>query len=320
MPGTYIFDPTGELPDNFIPNEYHTITATDPSKSYLFSPNASPFYRKGLSIVASNGATLTENVHYTLSLHWAQASDAIGLDVYGAINMLPRNSVGGYYINYQTVGGEYVVDKATIIADGLLDTVDEYMAIDWSTAPTSFPPTPHSLMASAMTEYPIICQALMYLSTAVRTRQDVSIDDIGGLSGFWANSTMLPLLNLMSSVNSNNSAFAEMILNLENRLPGVTPVPNIDHYEIPLNGFTIKHGSYKFKNVNIPNTLLFVGKNFPNKCLSVFCTIAADDPEVPPTLDTIRWSAPKDYNVNVSITLDPSYTGSRRVTYYAIGF
>jgi hypothetical protein len=320
-PILYPFDGTGTLPDNFVPNEQHNISNIGPTNAFLFVPEAAPFYSAGLSIVNSDGITLKENVDYYLSHYWEQASsdNAIGLPVYGSITMLGRNPVGRYLINYHTIGGEYVANKANAIADGFMELATTYLSVDWTSAPTSFPPTPHSLNTNAVAQYPLICETIMQLASAVRHKQDnISVNEIDGFVGVWANSTLVPILEMATSMNKSNNAFVNTYIALtRDRNKLIKPV-GLPHYTLTLGSFTVKFGFHVFASNIRPSEIRFAGDPFPNACTLAQCWVSPADPLVAPTNDQVVTSAPQNDRVKISLTLD-NYTGDRRISYFAIG-
>jgi len=287
--GTYPFDPTGKMRSNYIPNEPHNITQMQDGSGFLFSPNASPFYGDSVVITNSSGIILTENVDYLLTHKWADASKAIGLDVFGSITMLSRNAVGLYRICYNTLGGDYVVNKPLILEDAFLQSYTAYIDIDWTTAPTSFPPSPHTLNANAIAQFPQLVEAIMYLSAAVRQKQDnVSVDSVDGLMPFYINTTLMPILQLIGSLNSTNTNFTKSLLEVSEKVNGFILPDNLQHYQFKLGNIVFKFGYYAFSSMNIPTTINFVGDPF-NQPIFASLSISPVDPNGVVTQDTIHW-------------------------------
>ena len=317
---TYVFDASGVLPDNRIVNEVHNVSGLGLTNAFLFVPNAAPFYGDSLTIVTSGGVTLTENVDYYLTHYWAQAANTIGSPIYGSISMLSTNPNGSYRINYQTIGGEYVANQANAIADGIIASANEFTLVDWSAFPTSFPPTPHSLNTNAIAQYPLICESIIYLASAVRQKQsNVSVNDIEGFVGLWANSTMIPLLELITAVNSNNDVICSSLLDLSSKFADTIKPTGLQHYEYKFGNFRVKFGYYVFTTANIPNAILFGGDNYDQDCIMSMAWVTPYDTGELPTNDTITWGAPLLNKMAVKVNLDTTYSGKRRIGYLTIG-
>lgn len=321
-PIIYTFDSTGLLPDNKIINESHNITDIGPTSAFLFVPDAAPFYGDSVSIVTSEGNTLRENEDYVLTHYWTQASSdiAIGLPIYGSVTMLNTNPIGVYRINYQTIGGEYVVNQANAIVDGLLATALEFSTIDWSTIPVSFPPTPHSLNTNAVNHYPLICETVMNLANAVKNKPDsVSADQIDGFVGLWCQSSLIPMLNLAQAQNRASNTFADAILQILTTQKRLVRPLNLQHYEIPFGNFIIRFGYHPFGVTGVPEEIVFGTNPFPNNCILAHVWLTNFNPIGIPLSDSILVNAPQVDKVKVQITLDPSTMERRRVCYIAIG-
>lgn len=316
----YPFDSSGVSPGNQIQNEQHNIVKTGSTDAFLFVPNAAPFFGNSLSIVASNGITLIPNVDYYLTHYWAQASNAIGSPIYGSITMLNRNPNGVYRLNYNTIGGDYVVNKTNAIIDASLATANEYLSVDWSTAPTSFPPTPHSLNTNAIKEYPLVCESIMNLANAVRnTELDVDVDDIHGLVAFWSATTMIPFLELITSVHNSTEGVAIALVDTLSSIASNTNKPvGLNHYEFSIGNIIVKLGSTPFLPANVPSRCLFVGNPFPNKCLLHHVWVTPYETTDIPN-DTIKVGAPQSGYIPISLTLDSGFTSKRTLSYIMLG-
>lgn len=142
----YEFDPSGGLAANRITDELHIINPASGSDFDVIIPSFAPFFKKGLVVKhLTSGQTLTEGVHFDLGYHFAAASKECATPIYGAIVLTDRTLSGSLSIDYQTLGGEWVLDTQeiqTILANIKTDprTVKWDDVID---KPITFPPVDH---------------------------------------------------------------------------------------------------------------------------------------------------------------------------------
>lgn len=200
----YAFDPSGRLPANLIASEAHSVVTGNGVNHFAIVPLEGPFHGDSLVIVAPNGQPLVPNTDYNLSNHWRQASDAIGHDIYGSAYLTNRNPmVGTYYIRYQSIGGDYVDMPANAIVSGYYD-LSANITVDWSTAPTTFPPTPHSERLSGIEGVGEILGAIDRLRGAVESRPtEIHLDDIVDF-GTITNPLIVKLRELVDIMRTRN--------------------------------------------------------------------------------------------------------------------
>ena len=165
------FDPTGRLSANRIQNEAHTVTAINGvDHNYLVPVNA-PFFNESMVVInATTGEALTENEDFYYGYSFAQATEQTGKAISGAIVFIDPDLTGQFYLNYQTLGGEYVDEETRAIEDGL-DTLDRLLNPDWSdlvNVPAVFPPTPHMLRLDEVVGVAEIIARLNEIEIALR--------------------------------------------------------------------------------------------------------------------------------------------------------
>ncbi|QTH80269.1 hypothetical protein PA10_00069 [Pseudomonas phage pPa_SNUABM_DT01] len=115
----YPFDPTGTAATNKVV-ETQQIQSRGMFDHYYIIPRSGPFYAESVKLrlypAGANtnnpalGQALEEGVHYNFGYHFAHASHTIGLPVYGAITFYDRNLAGQLRMEYQNIGGEWVLD------------------------------------------------------------------------------------------------------------------------------------------------------------------------------------------------------------------
>lgn len=145
----YPLDLTGVSPANLIKNEMHSIDSAKYRDYYFIVPNCSPFYIDNFKMsVTIDGVTreLIEEVDFSFALEYVAGVRSTGKVIYGGI-VLHDITQDGYitFNQYQTVGGEEVIDRNYVISF-LADTLYNPVTTIWDNVinkPDTFPPTPH---------------------------------------------------------------------------------------------------------------------------------------------------------------------------------
>jgi hypothetical protein len=116
----YPFDPTGLAVSNKV-TETQAIESRGMFDHYYIIPRSGPFYAESVRLrlypVGANvnnpagGTPLEEGVHFNFGYHFAHASHTIGKPVYGAISFYDRDLVGQLRMEYQSLGGDWVLDN-----------------------------------------------------------------------------------------------------------------------------------------------------------------------------------------------------------------
>lgn len=115
----YPFDPTGVAVTNKV-TETQAIQSRGMFDHYYIVPRSGPFYAESVRLrlypAGANvnnplgGTLLVEGEHFNFGYHFAHASHTIGKPVYGAISFYDRALAGQLRMEYQTLGGEWVLD------------------------------------------------------------------------------------------------------------------------------------------------------------------------------------------------------------------
>jgi hypothetical protein len=141
------FDPYGTNTNNKITKERHTITPVGNGQTNFFIPTKGPFHRRGF--VLRNAATqlpLRPGYDYYFGFRFDQMILSGAMQpIYGAIVMNDPQANLIVEIDYQTLGGEFVLDInqiTTLLANKQLDprTVTWAAVVD---IPDELPPVPH---------------------------------------------------------------------------------------------------------------------------------------------------------------------------------
>lgn len=142
----YEFDPSGGLAANRVPPESHIINPASGADYDVIIPIFAPFFRKGLVVKhLSSGQTLTEGVHFDLGYKFAAASLETQTEIFGCIVMLDRTLSGNLTVEYQTLGGEWVLDAQEIL-NILANIHNDPRQVKWDDIidkPIVFPPVDH---------------------------------------------------------------------------------------------------------------------------------------------------------------------------------
>jgi hypothetical protein len=148
--GIYAFNPNNTDPTCTILNEPQVIGPPGGISNQSFVvPQVAPFFKNGFSIWTGQNSTGTQlifGVDYFLTHHFIEASIGCGQPVYGSFTLLNQSYTGStVYVNYNTIGGTWVVpDASAIVAETLARYSINY--VSWSQIaglPIAFPPTAH---------------------------------------------------------------------------------------------------------------------------------------------------------------------------------
>jgi hypothetical protein len=142
----YPFDPTGSATTNLVSGERQVINSSGIMNFFYIVPKAGPFYRDSLKVkLYPSGVELVEGIDYNPTHYFHAGSHSTGLALYGSITFYDHTLTGTVSLEYQTIGGDWVLDEAAItqlLANNLVDpritTWDE--AVD---LPYQFPVIDH---------------------------------------------------------------------------------------------------------------------------------------------------------------------------------
>lgn len=152
MPTTsYPFDTTGLAASNLITGEIQTIMSVNDREYYMVIPDIAPFYANEKLIITAESVgstiTLVEGKDYFLTLPYIAASRSIGKTIYGGIAIINHTLNASVVLQYQTLGGDWIVDRKDIL-ETFAEKLYNPRTVVWDLVvekPATFPPINHSL-------------------------------------------------------------------------------------------------------------------------------------------------------------------------------
>lgn len=173
-PYAYPFDPTGTSAANKITGEQQVITPANYRDFHYIVPRFAPFFADGLVVKfrdASNVVrTLVEGQDYYCTHWFIAASRACAKAVYGSISFLNNNLAGTVIYDYQTLGGMWTQDLATI-TQILGDLIHNPRITAWDVVvdmPVTFPVIDHQWDLTDLVGGKEVVQALSTIEVALR--------------------------------------------------------------------------------------------------------------------------------------------------------
>jgi hypothetical protein len=214
---TYTYDPTGTLSSNLITGELHTVTEANYRDYYFLIPENSPFFLNNLVLVYTSDVetrTLVTGIDYYPCLLYEAATRSLGIPVYGGISISNLLVTGEVSISYQTIGGDYVADKSTIITRLAVAVFNPKITL-WDSltnVPEIWPPNPHLNDSSLLYGQDQVIEKLTDITNAILSSNDVMspyalhILDINNPHRTTANQLGLGLITNLPLANDNDIA------------------------------------------------------------------------------------------------------------------
>ena len=172
----YPFDDTGVAPSNLVRGEVHTLSATSDPIYRVIIPTYAPFYTHNLTVRHhnSNGTvdTLVENQDYILVLQYLAATRSLGQPVYGGILIVNSYLTGTFSIDYQTIGGEWIANPASVL-QSLAENGYNPRQAAWdqiTNVQSIFPPELHSQPVQDVTNYQDLINAIAGLANTIASK------------------------------------------------------------------------------------------------------------------------------------------------------
>ena len=143
---TWDLDPYGSNAANLITDELQSVTAGNGGDFFFFIPKGAPYFAKGAKLVhVASGKELVEGIDWEPSYLFELVSKRTYMPVYGGVSILDTSLTGVFKFTYQTIGGEYTIDTASII-ELLSNAITDPRTTTWekiTNVPWYFTPIAH---------------------------------------------------------------------------------------------------------------------------------------------------------------------------------
>ena len=200
----YPLDLTGLLSSNLITGETQTLTPYNGPLHQLLVPIVAPFFGTSLVVTYYNASataiTAVNGVDYELVFEYEALSQTCLTPVYGGISFLNPNIIGTVFLQYQTLGGNFALDRQYLI-EQLFNYSVNPLFFSWGAVtgkPTFFPVESHTLNVENDTVgYATLVSALNAIATAVAV--------------VVTNSDIPPMLTHMASVSNPHNTTANQL-------------------------------------------------------------------------------------------------------------
>lgn len=145
----YPLDATGIAVSNLIPDEVHLLTEVNSTTYRILIPVFAPFYLDNLALnhVSMTGeiTPLIPDVDFYTCLPYIGATRSVGKMLYGGLTINTELPNGVIKVTYQTLGGDWTADAATVL-NTLAEIVYNPRTAIWDVVtnkPNQFPPINH---------------------------------------------------------------------------------------------------------------------------------------------------------------------------------
>lgn len=169
----YPFDPTGQAPSNKITNELQSVISPDWKDYHFIIPKIAPFFLDTLTIrLVDEDRFLVEGLDWLAGHKFLDASRATAKNVHGSIMFLNKSISGVIELNYQTVGGEWLIAE-TFIAQLLNNVLTNPRITSWeeiTNPPDRFPVIDHEWNLSDMVGMSSVVQEIEGISSVIEER------------------------------------------------------------------------------------------------------------------------------------------------------
>lgn len=192
MATTYNFDPSGTLVSNRIIQEQHNITSAVGKEYIVVIPKAAPFFPddgndrfvvKRLSGDGSSSTRLVPGIDFMYTHKFDAYSRQYPADsVYGSFILLDTEFNGTIEIEYQTLGGEFVLSESQIM-EILGSTLVDPRTVSWDdlvNVPVLVDPVSHTHTPSNFIGYGDMVNALKGIGDKLTTAYSSFKDQING--------------------------------------------------------------------------------------------------------------------------------------------
>lgn len=180
VPAPYQFNPNNNKPENIISGEEHVLTAANAGDFHMVVPTFAPFFSEGVVLkLRRNGTTLFETLQlgrdYYFTHKFKNASLSTTHPIFGSISFTRRDTSGLLKLDYATLGGDWLVDRGTILRI-LTNKIHNPRVVYWDQVaelPYRFPVTNHDWNIKDMYGGKEIVAAILDLANSLK----VNIND-----------------------------------------------------------------------------------------------------------------------------------------------
>lgn len=176
---TYPLDLSGNAASNLVENELHTVTEANFRDYFFIVPNFAPFYIDNFEciyILAGDERPLVEGVDFNFALPYVAGIRSTGKLLYGAITLNNLDIAGILRMKYQTLGGEWVVNRLHVL-QVLAEKVYNPRTTIWDVVtdkPEIFPPIPHYMDYDNFYSQVDLINAIQAIADNIATYRDES--------------------------------------------------------------------------------------------------------------------------------------------------
>lgn len=202
-----LFNPVANKPDNWIPEEEHTVSPQTGESFRFFKPHYGPFFNKDLKVyhVKASGEKmeLIPGLHYALGHKYLKGSRHILQPLYVTVQIIDRNLAGKFLVSYHSLGDEPtdIINQLVIEGAHALLEPKKYLIEDIIGMPEFLPPVDHDVLTDEVFGWNKNVEAIWALVHALAGDPTIphthSIEDIPEL---------LELLSGKASVDNSHKA------------------------------------------------------------------------------------------------------------------
>lgn len=269
----YPFDPYGTNPTNLITGEQQILTPSNGLKYQFFIPQLGPYFGTSLQMTIrmadSTTRPLVENQDYWNSYEFISASLSTGQPIYAGVQILDPTLAGVVTLQYQTLGGEWVLSPtqiATILATAIENPrVTAWEQVTGTDYPNIFPVTVHAFDLQNLVNMTDVVNSLANIVTSI-TNQTALLQAEESQPGSYSvvqanlqiNAALANLGALPANLGTLNAGFLDAVSWTHDSLGGVgsttmTPAAvNIDFLAGGNSQSTTVTGPVTFSFINLP--------------------------------------------------------------------
>lgn len=150
MAVSYPYDPTGVAASNHVVDELHSVQPPSAiSRASFIVLRASPFFLEGVELYTGpnkTGTRLIPNKDYFYTHKFVAGTIYLGRTLFGSITFTNQNYAGNVYASYNTLGGDFVINDASVIERITNEYYKDIRFVTWDQikgVPSAFPPDAH---------------------------------------------------------------------------------------------------------------------------------------------------------------------------------